>query len=109
MCNNLKFNIYTYYIDPPAFRVNIMSVEERFNKSVQGVTTLTDVDNDDLLYLYGLYKQVTCGDCNAQKPSFFDFKGQAKWKAWESRKGLKKEKAQKQYIDKVENLLSKKI
>jgi len=29
------------------------------------------------------------------KPSFFDFKGQAKWTAWESRKGLKKEKAPK--------------
>lgn len=85
----------------------IMSIEEKFNKSVEDVNTLTDLNNDNLLYLYGLYKQVTCGDCNVSKPSFFDFKGQAKWTAWESRKGLKKEKAQKKYIDKVESLLSK--
>lgn len=83
-----------------------MSLEEKFNKAVKDVNTLTDLNNDNLLYLYGLYKQVTCGDCNVSKPSFFDFKGQAKWTAWESRKGLKKEKAQKKYIDKVVSLLN---
>ena len=87
--------------------MSVMSVEEKFNKAVKDVKTLTDLNNDSLLYLYGLYKQVTCGDCNISKPVFFDLKGKAKWKAWESRKGLKKEKAQQKYIDKVESLLSK--
>jgi diazepam-binding inhibitor (GABA receptor modulating acyl-CoA-binding protein) len=54
-----------------------------------------------------LYKQSTCGDCNISRPGFFDPKGQAKYDAWNSRKGLEKEKAQKKYISKVENLLSK--
>jgi len=40
----------------------IMSIEEKFNKSVEDVNTLTDLNNDNLLYLYGLYKQVTCGE-----------------------------------------------
>jgi diazepam-binding inhibitor (GABA receptor modulating acyl-CoA-binding protein) len=83
-----------------------MSIEKKFNKATKDIKGLNDLDNDNLLYLYGLYKQVTCGDCNVSKPGFFDFKGQAKWKAWESRKGLKKELAQQKYIDKVESLLS---
>jgi hypothetical protein len=41
------------------------------------VEKLNELDNDNLLYLYGLYKQITCGDCNVSKPSFFDLKGQA--------------------------------
>ena len=84
-----------------------MSLEEKFNKAAEDVKKLNELDNDNLLYLYGLYKQITCGDCNVSKPGFFDLKGQAKWAAWESRKGLEKEKAQKKYIDKVERLLSK--
>lgn len=31
------------------------------------------------LQLYGLYKQASSGPCGTAKPSFFDFKGRAKW------------------------------
>ena len=82
-------------------------MDEKFNQAEEDIKKLNELDNDNLLYLYGLYKQVTCGDCNVSKPGFLDFKGQAKWTAWESRKGLDKEKAKKKYIDKVERLLSK--
>ena len=85
-----------------------MSLDEKFTKAAEDVKKLSELDNDNLLYLYGLYKQVTCGDCNVSKPGFLDLKGQAKWNAWESRKGLEKDKAQKKYIEKVERLLSKK-
>lgn len=84
-----------------------MSLDEKFTKAAEDVKKLSQLDNDNLLYLYGLYKQVTCGDCNVSKPGFLDLKGQAKWNAWESRKGLEKTKAQKKYIEKVERLLSK--
>lgn len=83
-----------------------MSLEEKFNKAAEDVKKVNTLDDENLLYLYGLYKQVTCGDCNMKKPGFFDIKGKAKWTAWESRKGLKKEEAQKLYIKKVKNLLS---
>lgn len=42
--------------------------------------------NDELLELYGLYKQATVGDNTSSKP-WIDLKGRAKWDAWESRKG----------------------
>ena len=85
-----------------------MSLDEKFTKAAEDVKKLSELDNDNLLYLYGLYKQVTCGNCNVSKPGLLDLKGQAKWNAWERRKGLEKDKDQKKYIEKVERLLSKK-
>ena len=82
-------------------------MEEKFKKASEEVKKLSDVSDENLLYLYGLYKQVTCGDCNISRPSFFDPKGQAKYDAWFSRKGLEKEKAQKKYISKVDSLFKK--
>lgn len=37
------------------------------------------LEQDDLLLLYGLYKQATCGPCTSFRPSFFDLKGRSKW------------------------------
>lgn len=37
------------------------------------------ISQDDLLELYGLYKQSTCGQCDTFRPSFFDIKGRSKW------------------------------
>jgi diazepam-binding inhibitor (GABA receptor modulating acyl-CoA-binding protein) len=83
-------------------------MEEKFKKAAEDIKKISEMSDENLLYLYGLYKQATCGDCNITRPSFFDPKGQAKYDAWDSRKGLEKEKAQKKYISKVENLLNKK-
>lgn len=35
--------------------------------------------DEQLLTFYGYYKQATVGECNTEKPGFFDFKGKAKW------------------------------
>jgi diazepam-binding inhibitor (GABA receptor modulating acyl-CoA-binding protein) len=45
--------------------------------------------NDELLKLYALYKQATDGDVKGERPGGFDFKGAAKYDAWESQKGKK--------------------
>jgi len=45
------------------------------------------------------------GDCNTDKPGMLDFKGKAKWEAWNARKGTSKEDAQKAYIELVNELL----
>jgi len=80
-----------------------MSAE--FLKAAEDVKKLTTSPNDqELLELYGLYKQVTVGDNSTARPGMFDFKGKAKWDAWESRKGLSKEDAEKQYISTVQRL-----
>ena len=49
--------------------------------------------------------QATFGDCNAPKPGFLDFKGKAKWEAWNSKKGLEREAAMSQYLQLVKTLL----
>jgi diazepam-binding inhibitor (GABA receptor modulator, acyl-CoA-binding protein) len=62
-------------------------------------------DNEDLLEIYANFKQGTVGDCNVDKPGFLDFKGKAKWEAWNAKKGVSQEAAQQAYIDKVKQLV----
>lgn len=64
----------------------------------------TPADND-LLELYGLYKQALVGDCNTDKPGFLDFKGKAKWEAWNGRKGTSSDEAKQLYVAKVNSLI----
>lgn len=80
-----------------------MSVE--FNKAAEDAKQLPSKPSDnDLLELYALYKQVTVGDCNTARPGMLDFKGKAKWDAWDSKKGMSKEEAEAKYIAKVKEL-----
>lgn len=60
--------------------------------------------NDQLLELYGFYKQATEGDVTGSRPGLLDLKGRAKFDAWASRKGLGKDEAMKKYIDLVGKL-----
>ena len=60
---------------------------------------------EQMLTLYGLYKQATVGDCTLPEPSLLDFKGKAKWIAWNERKGLTKEVAKKVYVSCVEEFI----
>jgi diazepam-binding inhibitor (GABA receptor modulating acyl-CoA-binding protein) len=60
--------------------------------------------NDILLLLYGLYKQATNGDVSGEKPGGFDFKGIAKFDAWEKQKGKAKETAAEEYVNLVNEL-----
>lgn len=62
--------------------------------------------DEDMLELYGLYKQSIVGDCNTAKPGLLDFKGKAKWEAWNGRKGMAQDAAKEQYIAKAETLLA---
>ena len=52
------------------------------------------MSDDELLMVYSLYKQGTVGDVNTNRPGMLDFKGKAKWDAWEKLKGKAKEDAQ---------------
>ncbi|XP_076631361.1 acyl-CoA binding protein 1 [Colletes latitarsis] len=87
-----------------------MSLDERFNKAAEEVKGLSSQPPDnDMLDLYSLYKQATVGDCNTQRPGMFDFKGKAKWDAWDRRKGTSQNDAKEQYIEKVEELIAEEI
>jgi acyl-CoA-binding protein len=63
--------------------------------------------NDVLLKLYALYKQATEGDVQGERPGGFDFKGAAKYDAWEKLKGKAKEEAKQEYIEFVKELHEK--
>ena len=60
--------------------------------------------NDVLLRLYALYKQGTEGDVSGERPGGFDFKGGAKYDAWEALEGMPQDKAQEEYVALVEQL-----
>jgi diazepam-binding inhibitor (GABA receptor modulating acyl-CoA-binding protein) len=81
-----------------------MSVKDDFNQALQEVQKLSDLSNEELLALYGLYKQATVGDVSGPKPGMFDLKGKAKYEAWTERKGLSKEKAMERYAGEVKKL-----
>ena len=59
--------------------------------------------NEDLLKLYGLYKQVTEGDNESERSGGFDFKAAAKYNARMNVKGKSKEEATEQYIQLVKS------
>ena len=64
----------------------------------------TRPSNEELLRLYGLYKQATEGDNEEERPGGFDFKAAAKYNAWLLLKGKSKEDARQAYIDLVSQL-----
>uniref|UniRef100_A0A2K5EUW9 Acyl-CoA-binding protein n=1 Tax=Aotus nancymaae TaxID=37293 RepID=A0A2K5EUW9_AOTNA len=82
--------------------------EAEFEKAAEKVKNLkTKPGDDEMLFIYGHYKQVTVGDINTELPGMLDFKGKAKWDAWNELKGTTKEDAMKAYISKVEELKKK--
>lgn len=46
--------------------------------------------NDEMLELYGLYKQATIGDNTTSSPWAVQFEASAKWNAWNNLKGIAK-------------------
>ena len=78
-----------------------------FIKATQDVKKLTIDDSNTLLKLYAYFKQANFGDNLTDKPSFFDFKGNAKWNAWKELNGTSKTKAKMEYIKLVLQLEGK--
>ncbi len=62
---------------------------------------------NELLELYALFKQGTQGDVSGSRPGLVDFKGRAKFDAWEKKKGLTTQAAQAAYVELVEQLAAR--
>lgn len=75
-----------------------------FESAADRAKELPHQPNDVLLDLYGLFKQATTGDVTGEKPGMFDFKGAAKYDAWERRRGMTRDEAMQAYIDLVDRL-----
>lgn len=67
----------------------------------------TRPSNDELLELYGLYKQAADGDVSGARPGFLDLKGRAKYDAWSAKKGTSAGDAMKKYVALVDKLAAK--
>lgn len=63
--------------------------------------------NDELLEVYGLYKQATVGDNTTDKPWAIKVEASAKWTAWTNNKGKSKEAAEQEYTALSKQLLIK--
>lgn len=82
-----------------------MSSKEDFESSVTRSKELSErPSNEDLLLMYGLYKQATVGDNTGERPGGFDFKAVAKYDSWEKQKGKSKEQAREEYIALIDRL-----
>ncbi|XP_017280552.1 acyl-CoA-binding domain-containing protein 7 [Kryptolebias marmoratus] len=85
-----------------------MTLEAEFKTIADNVKKVkTQPTNDELLTLYGLYKQAIVGDVNTDKPGMMDPTGKAKWEAWESRKGMSKDDAMSSYITHAKEVIGK--
>jgi diazepam-binding inhibitor (GABA receptor modulator, acyl-CoA-binding protein) len=83
-------------------------MSDTLNAAEERLRTLTTrPSNEELLQLYGLYKQALLGDCLQSKPGMFDVKGQFKWKAWKDNKGMTQEDATQKYLALVDKVMAK--
>ncbi|KAL0476660.1 HMG-CoA reductase [Acrasis kona] len=85
------------------------SLDEAFNKAQAQLVKLNHLPaRDQIMKVYGLYKQSTVGDINIDRPGFFstDIKGKAKHDAWEKYRGTPKETAKLNYIKLVQELVA---
>ena len=82
-----------------------MNLNESFKNASERIHSL-DIrpSNEDLLKLYGLYKQATEGDVADDRPGGLDFKAIAKYDSWASLRSMSMEKAMQSYIDLVNSL-----
>lgn len=81
-------------------------LNKEFKKATENVKKLKKIpSSDELLQLYGLYKQANFGKNTTGKPSIFYFKALQKWLAWTIVSDLTKDQAKQEYINLVNYLL----
>mmetsp|Transcript_34074 Transcript_34074/g.24580 ORF Transcript_34074/g.24580 Transcript_34074/m.24580 type:complete len:86 (-) Transcript_34074:66-323(-) len=83
-------------------------MSEAFNAAAEKIKERADVVNgladEKKLDIYALFKQGSVGDVNVDRPGMMDFKGKAKWDAWNGKKGMSQEDAQKAYVELIEEV-----
>ena len=80
-------------------------LEKNFQSAIEIVNNLKKKpSNEDLLIIYGLFKQAKFGNNEDPQPGFFDFKGSKKWEAWNNNKDMSQDDAKQNYINKAMEL-----
>lgn len=84
-----------------------MDLNEQFKSATARVHELDKrPSNEQLLELYGLFKQATEGDVKDERPGGFDFKAIAKYDTWANLKGKSQDEAKQAYVDLVNALFT---
>jgi len=60
--------------------------------------------DEELLALYGWFKQAQFGDAAGGRPGFWDPKGRRKWDAWHRVRGTPAQEARQKYVEYVKQL-----
>jgi diazepam-binding inhibitor (GABA receptor modulating acyl-CoA-binding protein) len=82
-----------------------MELQQQFESAVARSKEFTKrPSNEELLSMYGLFKQASEGDASGERPGGFDFKAIAKYDAWAELKGKSKEQAMQDYIALMDRL-----
>jgi acyl-CoA-binding protein len=82
-----------------------MELQQQFESAVARSKEFTQrPSNEELLNMYGLFKQASEGDVTGDRPGGFDFKAIAKYDAWAELKGKSKEQAMQDYIALMDKL-----
>ena len=77
---------------------------EKYAEGVKNETFVGGLSDENKLAIYALFKQGTIGDCNTSRPGMLDFKGKAKWDAWDGKKGMSQEDAKAAYVELLKEL-----
>ena len=87
-----------------------LNSQERFEKAVKISSKInrTNVTDEEIGNVYGLYKQSLFGDCNIKCPNkITDYKGHQKWQHWNFFKGKDKDSAMNEYTDLIIDMADK--
>ena len=82
-----------------------MSMDDEFLVAKEAVMALPSATPDQMLKLYGLFKQATAGDVIGDRPGMLDIRGRAKHDAWSAHAGLSEVEAKQEYVEYVNDLL----
>lgn len=81
------------------------SLEDKFNSACDHLPALVkNLDKSILLQFYAYYKQASIGECNIDKPSWFNMEAKSKYNAWVSLGKMSKEDAMLKYIELLSEL-----
>lgn len=79
--------------------------DSNFNSAAEVVQRIhSRLSQGDVLELYGLYKQSTCGQCNIAKPGLFQAQARSKWSAWNALGDMGQREAKRLYAEKIARL-----
>lgn len=83
---------------------SLEELERKFKKYSEMVKKFKNVSDENKLFLYAHYKQVTCGNNTNPKPFILNRVEMEKWKTWFELNNLSKEDAINKYVKKVKDL-----